>query len=48
MGVRLGATAHIFMAVLLAGTLWRIVAYHLMASSNTTAVHLGAAMTTQY
>lgn len=47
MPVKLGAAAHIFVSVLVIGTLWRVVAYHLMASSGT-AQHIGAAMITQY
>jgi hypothetical protein len=46
--VRLGAAFHSFSAVLLAGTIWRIASYHLMASSNPSMQHLGAAMATQY
>lgn len=48
MPVRITASLHIFMAVVLIGTMWRIIAYHLMASQSTTAVHIGAAMATQY
>lgn len=48
MPVRITAALHIFMAVLLIGTLWRIMAYHLMASSSPGMVHVGAAMATQY
>jgi uncharacterized membrane protein len=48
MPVRLGAAFHIFTAVLLIGTLWRILAYHLMASQNGTAQHVGAGMIIQY
>lgn len=47
MPVKLGAAAHIFVSVLLLGTLWRIVAYHLMAGTGTTQ-HLGSGMITQY
>jgi hypothetical protein len=36
------------MAVLLMGTLWRIMSYHLMASASPGMVHVGAAMATQY
>jgi hypothetical protein len=48
MPVRITAQLHIFMAVLLVGTLWRITAYHLMASPSPGMVHVGAAMATQY
>jgi hypothetical protein len=48
MPVRITASLHIFMAVLLIGTMWRISAYHLMASQSPTFVHVGAAMATQY
>jgi hypothetical protein len=42
------AAAHIFMAVLICGTLWRIVAYHALANSNSMVQHIGGAMITQY
>jgi hypothetical protein len=48
MPLELGAALHVFVAVLLLGTLWRITAYHLMASSNPTWQHVGAGMITQY
>lgn len=48
MPVRLGAAAHVFVSVLIMGTLWRILSYHAMASSNPTIQHAGAAMATQY
>lgn len=48
MPLRLGAAVHVFVSVLILGTLWRILAYHAMASSNSTVQHLGAAMSTQY
>lgn len=41
-------SAHVFLGVLLWGTLWRITSYHLMASPNETVQHVGAAMATQY
>lgn len=44
----IGAALHVFVSVLLVGTLWRILAYHAMASGNTHVQHVGAAMTTQY
>ena len=40
--------AHIFMAVLIMGTLWRLTSYHLIASSRPHFNHLGQAMATQY
>lgn len=48
MPVRLGVAAHIFLAVLIIGTLWRVAAYHLVASNNETAQHVGAGMLIQY
>lgn len=39
---------HIFLVVLVFGTLWRVGSYHLMASQSTQLQHLGKAMTTQY
>ena len=39
---------HIFLAVLIAGTLWRLTSYHLIASPNAHAQHLGKAMSVQY
>ena len=39
---------HIFLVVLVFGTLWRLLSFHLVASSNTSLQHLGKAMTTQY
>lgn len=48
MPLRLGAAVHVFMAVLILGTLWRISSYHLMASANPSVQHIGAAMATQY
>ncbi len=44
--IRLGV--HIWVSVLIMGTLWRIVSYHLMASPNTSLTELGKAMATQY
>lgn len=46
--LRLGAGAHIFVTVLVFGTLWRITAYHLLASSTPLVQHAGGAMITQY
>lgn len=42
------ATVHIFLAVLIWGTLWRLSTYHLMASTNTNVNHVGKAMSIQY
>lgn len=39
---------HIFMAVLVFGTLFRLTQYHLMASPNVHLQHIGMAMATQY
>jgi len=39
---------HLFMCVLIAGTLWRLVSYHLIASNQDHLNHLGLAMSTQY
>ena len=40
--------SHVFLSVLIAGTLWRLVTFHLLASSNSNLAHLGKAMTVQY
>ena len=39
---------HIFVAVLIMGTLWRLASYHFIASSQPHLNHLGQAMATQY
>jgi hypothetical protein len=44
--VRLGV--HIWVSVLIMGTLWRLLQYHLVASENGTWQHLGRAMALQY
>jgi hypothetical protein len=44
--IKLGV--HIWVSVLIMGTLWRVVSYHLMASSNSSLTDLGKAMSTQY
>lgn len=44
--VRLGV--HIWVSVLIMGTLWRIITYHLVASNNQSLQHLGRAMAQQY
>ena len=43
-----GVALHVFMSVLVMGTLWRVIQYHLMASPNAHAQHVGKAMSTQY
>jgi hypothetical protein len=40
--------ANTFLAVLMAGTLWRLSSLHLVASNNPTLSRLGAAMAFQY
>lgn len=37
-----------FLAVLLVGTFWRLLALHMQASSNSSLQHAGAAMNFQY
>lgn len=39
---------HIWMSILIMGTLWRLLSYHAMASSNATLSHVGRAMSLQY
>ena len=39
---------HVFCTVLILGTIWRVIQYHLMASSNAGIQHIGKAMSTQY
>jgi hypothetical protein len=39
---------HVFMSVLILGTIFRLVQYHLMASPNPGLQHVGKAMSTQY
>lgn len=39
---------HVFMIVLIFGTLWRVLQYHAMASPSPWLSHLGAAMSVQY
>lgn len=48
MPMRIGAAAHVFVSVLVLGTLWRMASYHLMASGNPQVQHIGAAMNIQY
>jgi hypothetical protein len=46
--VDLQVALHVFMSVLILGTIWRVTQYHLMASPNTGIQHIGKAMSTQY
>ncbi len=39
---------HVFASVLIMGTLWRVLQFHLMASPQPHLQHLGQAMSTQY
>ena len=39
---------HVFLSVLILGTVWRVLQYHAMASSNSGIQHIGKAMSTQY
>lgn len=39
---------HIWVSILIVGTLWRLLSYHAMASSNEQLTHLGQAMSLQY
>ncbi|MDA8319066.1 MAG: hypothetical protein M0030_04520 [Actinomycetota bacterium] len=39
---------HVFMIVLVFGTLWRVAQFHLIASPTPAWSHLGMAMSTQY
>lgn len=39
---------HLFLAVLIVGTLWRLISYHLIASPQAQLNHLGLAMAQQY
>ena len=40
--------SHAFLAVLIAGTVWRMATYHFLASPSANLQHLGHAMTVQY
>jgi hypothetical protein len=44
----LQVSLHVFMSVLILGTIFRLVSYHLMASPNPGVAHIGKAMSTQY
>ena len=39
---------HVFLIVLVLGTLWRLSTFHLMASPNANLQHLGKGMSVQY
>jgi hypothetical protein len=39
---------HLFLAVLIVGTLWRLISYHLIAAQAPQLNHLGLAMAQQY
>jgi len=39
---------HVFLIVVVFGTLWRVSQFHLMASPNPSLQHLGKAMSIQY
>jgi hypothetical protein len=39
---------HVFLSVLILGTIWRVLQYHAMASPNAGIQHVGKAMSTQY
>lgn len=39
---------HVFLIVLVFGTLWRLLSFHAMASPNTAVQHAGKAMSIQY
>lgn len=39
---------HIWVSVLIMGTMWRVASYHFIASPNDTIQHLGRAMAQQY
>lgn len=44
--VKLGV--HIWVSVLIMGTLWRLIQYHFVASTNESVQHVGRAMALQY
>jgi hypothetical protein len=39
---------HVFLIVLIFGTLWRLLSFHAIASPNTAISHAGKAMAIQY
>jgi hypothetical protein len=44
--IKLGV--HIWVSVLIMGTMWRVITLHLVASQNQSMQHLGRAMAQQY
>jgi hypothetical protein len=46
--IDLQVALHVFMSVLIIGTVWRLVSYHAAASSNPGVQHVGRAMSIQY
>jgi len=46
--VDLQVALHVFAAVLVIGTIWRLTMYHLIASNSPWLQHLGTAMAVQY
>jgi hypothetical protein len=42
------SAAQAFLGVVIIGTLWRLLAYHLTASGNESLQHIGKAMSFQY
>jgi hypothetical protein len=46
--IDLQVALHVFVSVLILGTVFRLVQYHLMASPNAGLQHVGKAMSTQY
>lgn len=46
--IDLKVAVHIFLAVLILGTGWRLLSLHLIASPNVQLQHLGKAMSIQY
>lgn len=42
------SAAQAFLGVVIIGTVWRLAAYHLTASANESAQHVGKAMAFQY
>lgn len=39
---------HLWVSILIVGTVWRLASYHAMASKNQHISHLGKAMSVQY
>jgi hypothetical protein len=42
------AALQVFLAVLIMGTMWRLLSYHLVASDNANIAHVGKAMGFQF